>query len=584
MDYQDADLDQYNRLYRAIEWSRRQLEPFRIHRMRALRQFVAWHYSHGGSDDRVPINLIRLAITIYLRLLVSNNPRAAISTKYRELRALAANMKAWEDWAIEEMNLGESLRTCAMDALFCMGIMKVGITDQGDPYADNIDLDDWVHDMRAKRMDKCRYMGHRFEMDLEVARNHPGFDKERREQLQAQWPSLQNESGSGGDERIKSLEMDSMPLQLAEFRDTVELWEIHLRDEQLILTCEYSPQSGCLHGKPLRVEPWVGPVNGPYHFLSFLNVPSNTMPSAPVSDWHDLHNLINRVFLKIGRQCDRQKTVTLVKSTATKDGIAIGDAEDGKIVPVDFPDQVSEVRYGGPDGPMVAFLTQAIDRFSWLAGNLDVVGGLSPQAGTLGQEEILSQNSSNQIKDQQDRMTNFTRSVLGAQGLAWYWWHLPNTYVAERKLPGVPFTTLAQVTPQERQGNFLKLNFDFVPYSLRGQTPAEQAMKVKAWLTQLVLPALPMMTPQGIAINWQAVFAHLAELEDMPMWNEYLTFAEPLYEQQPMQQPPTKPAATTRTSIRRNVPSGMGQGKNAALIQTLLGSGQPNDAARSVAV
>ncbi len=59
MRYKDIN---YQGLRKAIEHSRRRLQPYREKRVVAVREFVGRNYSDTGSRDRVPVNMLELFI------------------------------------------------------------------------------------------------------------------------------------------------------------------------------------------------------------------------------------------------------------------------------------------------------------------------------------------------------------------------------------------------------------------------------------------------------------------------------------------------------------------------------------------
>jgi hypothetical protein len=568
------------RLFDAVQASREKMEPFRRKRLEAIRQFVGHHYSDGGANARVPLNQIRLAVQIYLRLLVSQDPKALVTSPHPQLLAVADQMQQWMNWRVEGMQLAESLRLVACDAVFLLGIMKVGVTAGepfewegqthllNEPYADPVDVEDFVWDMSAKLRSQVGFMGHRYRMPLDVAQADETFDPEARAALKAvQYPTT-NESG---DERVKNVEDDSQATWTDGYCDYVELWEIYLPREQLVVTYAAEPLGGAPN-KPLRVVPWFGPERGPYHFLSFLDAPSLLMPVSPVSDMIDLHDLINRVGRKLGNQSDRQKTVLAVAAGSEKDGQAICDAADGMMVSVQRPEAVKEIRFGGADGQQAAFLMQLVDQFNRHQGNLELVGGISQQAETLGQEQLLQANSSAQLQDMQGRMLAFTKGVMKA--LAWYWWNDPHrTYEVQRTLEGVDGVAVSHITPQQRRGNFLRLNFDVNPFSLTAKTPAQQLALIDQLMMQVLLPGAQALGQQGIGINFAAYLRRKARLSDMPYLEELVTFQEPQPADGPQAEPPRMPQTSNRHYTRHNVSAPQNAGTKAAQMRALVSSG-----------
>src|SRR5439155_1748419 len=98
-------------------------------------------------------------------------------------------------------------------------------------------------------------------------------------------------------------------------------------------------------------------------------------------------------------------------------------ASDGEIIGVDDPKNMSMMTFNGPSNELFLFGTQLRQIFSWLAGNLDVQGGLEPQSKTLGQDKMLNENSSRQTTSLQDEVTAHATQVL--KRLCWYWHHHP---------------------------------------------------------------------------------------------------------------------------------------------------------------
>ncbi|MCJ7828232.1 MAG: hypothetical protein MUP81_00630, partial [Dehalococcoidia bacterium] len=57
------------RLQQAINWSYKQLKPFRENDMKAMREYVGIHYSENGAAKKVPFSLLELAISTYTQRL-----------------------------------------------------------------------------------------------------------------------------------------------------------------------------------------------------------------------------------------------------------------------------------------------------------------------------------------------------------------------------------------------------------------------------------------------------------------------------------------------------------------------------------
>ena len=83
------DNDKASRLQNAMEYSRRKLQPYREKRLHAIRQFVGTHYTDNGAPQRVPLNLLEMAISIYRRAIAARRPQVMVRSKDRNRTSTA---------------------------------------------------------------------------------------------------------------------------------------------------------------------------------------------------------------------------------------------------------------------------------------------------------------------------------------------------------------------------------------------------------------------------------------------------------------------------------------------------------------
>ena len=119
----------YQQLRKAIQHSRKRLQPYREKRVRSIREFVGRNYSDTGSRDRVPVNMLELFISTYSRQLVANRPNVMIRPRVRRLAPQADELQLATNHVLGEMDIETTLRLAVIDALFSMGIVKVGVTE-----------------------------------------------------------------------------------------------------------------------------------------------------------------------------------------------------------------------------------------------------------------------------------------------------------------------------------------------------------------------------------------------------------------------------------------------------------------------
>lgn len=570
------------RLRSAMRSSRRKLNPFREVRFRAIEEYVGGNYSaisnssgspagvHGKTP--IPVNLMENAINIYGRQLIASNPRAMITTEKRELKPQAAALEIDINQLIESIKLERSLRLFVTDGLFGMGIMNVQEDEEG-PFAEPIDLGDWVHDMTAKDFTRISFAGHRYRVPLWMAQENDQFVGKVRKELSATIRSVIDDEGEERTEAI-SQGLDSHE---DEFVDHVELWDIWLPQERLVLTL--STDNGDV---PLRIRDWDGPDDGPYHYLRFLDVPGQIMPLSIASIALDLHILANDLFVKLADQAKRQKTITVVQDSAFKDAESIRDAADGQFIRSTNPAATQEVKYGGIAQENLAFFLQTKDLFSYFLGNLDAIGGLSPQADTLGQEKMLGAAASKRVSDMQDASVRATKSIVTA--LARYEWNNPLLdRPIKRPIPDLPgFYVDADMTAENLMGEFPDYDIDIDPYSMRDQSPGERLQALQMVFQNYIVPFLPMLEQQGMIVDFDGLLKIVAKLSGMKELEEILIYVdrpEEIGEEQGRSRDTTatRPAVTHRINERINRPGATQQGKDAVLSQLLFGGNPQRD-------
>jgi hypothetical protein len=556
---------QFERLHGSIVWSERQLEYPRKKRIESIKQFVGYHYSEDGAAKRVPTPFLKLAVTIYVRSLAARAPRALISTAENGYESVAANLELAVNQIPAEIKLQDTLRRLVTEALFSSGWAKIGLHkvgevlghDYGESFVDVITLDDLVLDMAVKHYSQIQYVGNDYWLDHEEVMESDWFPKGAKANLKSDEYKV---TGTAGEERAEGISIDgSVDL----FRKKVFLRDVWLPKEELVVT--YAVNSM----KRLKVAEWDGPELGPYPRLSFDDVPGNLMPLPPVATWRDLHDLANSLFRKLGDQADAQKAVAGFPGGNEEGAKAFQKAKDGDGITWNGP-APDELKIGGIDQSTLAFYLQCRDLYSYFAGNLDSLGGLSPQAETLGQDKLISEASSAQLRDMAARVVDFSKDIF--RSLAYYEWHDP---VRRRKLKKeIPGTDLSIIVPWDRssrQGKFGIYDLDIDVYSLQDDSPAIKLQKLGAIIREYVGPVLPLI--QAGIIDGQEFFSLLAKYADFPELKRLIAFIDTT--EQPEGQSRGQsgmPSQTTRRYERVNRPGATAEGKSQILQQALLGS------------
>ncbi len=563
-----------------MEASRMSLKFPREQRTEAVDHYAGNRWSEQTSKKKVLLNILSLYVSIVGRSLVAKNPRFLLSTFAQEQRPAVDAMQQWMNEKVEQMDLAGTLKRIVLDALFSVGIGKVCLAtpadaafanwglSAGQPYVARVDLDDFVYDVHARDFSEASYIAHRYRAPLASVQDSKLYNSKQRKNLSA---SRDNPINAQGDERVHMKGRTYYAVD-EEFEDMVDLWEVYLPRHQVILTLADDNLSGASppteYDEPLRGQNWLGIETGPYMFLGFNTVPGNAMPKGPIMDLLDAHLSLNNYLRKVDRQARRLKVNTIVPHGT--DAKKMLEADDGDVLDLANPQGIVSLVSGGANQGLIALITMMKDMVSWMAGNLDIMGGLSPQSKTATQDTMLNQNSTRSLADMQDSTITFASKVGKAMG--WYWWNHPTEVMeTEYKLPGPSgLGAPLHVTPAHRMGKMPQIKVD--PYSMQHATPQSRLQALNNVVSQF-LQAAQLAQQQGTVLDWNYYFRKMADYMDDPDIIELLTVQSPPTEGQTVGSGgvPTKPPETTRNYVRESMPGRTEKGNSLNLMNAMMG-------------
>jgi hypothetical protein len=580
-----------SRLCDAIRSSIRVLEPYRAARREAARRYAGDQWSTETARVSRPVNFLSLYMQLVSRAMIASSPRVTIGTMKKQHKAVISAMEEWANPEIVKMGLAESLQRGGVDALYGFHVMKVALATPGEsersgwtqkagqPFAQCIDLDDWVMDHHARTLRDLSWCGHRSRVPLDAIKDSSLYEKAKRKFLQA---NPDRQFNQAGDERISMLGRQYVSNDYVDAYDMIDIWEIYLPYERMVLTLlsndgdapDLDPD-----GEAFDERPWVGPDDGPYHFLTVMPpVPGNAMPKGPIQDLIDLDEALNGCFQKLINQAARQKDLLGVSGQADGDAERIMNAKDGEVVRIDNPDKVKPMGFGGANPNNQQFVIGLWDFLNKLGGNVELMGGLGAQSKTATQDKMLNANSGMSIRWMQQAMVAHTAKVTEA--LCWFWHHHPvKTMTSYHPVEGLPNPIERKVTPAERHRiPFEELSIDIDPYSLQHQSPEEKLGFLNQVVTQILTPLMPLLQQQGISLDVGRYLELVAEYGSSTDLQDIVTSIQP-QDSGASAEGPTKPGNTTRQYNRVNSSEKTSEGQGVAMRQALAGQsagGDPN--------
>ena len=562
----------FDKLVKAVDWAVRQMATPRKERVVAVRQYVGSHYADGGTEKHVPVNLLELAVTIYVRHLAARAPRVMVSSSADELKPFARNMELALNQIPGEIGLEKTLRRAVIEALFGIGVVKVGISSGGERYegkelgesfVDLVQLDDYFCDMSAKSRETIAFEGNDYWLSLEEARDLAGGALEG-EHFKL-FPDEHTVTGDQGEDRAEGIS-GSEGADI--YGDRVWLRDVWLPREQKIVTY------GVKSKKKLREVAWDGPECGPYHVLGVAAVPGNLLPRPGGARGRDLHELANGVFRKLGKQAMGKKRVAAFGGGNDDSANALREASDGDGIKYSGP-KPEMIDVGGIDAESLAFFLQVRDLFSYQAGNLDSLGGLGPVSETASQDRMIGDAAGARMASMKSRTIEFARGIWKA--LAWFEWTNPVRKRTIRKpVEGADMVLTREWSAETRDGDFLDYNLEVDPYSMEEDTPAIRLQKIKQTLIEVFFPMLPVMQQSGAQFDFRKLVELFARLGNVDELRGLIQFGEPIQGDAPAGGEGVasfKPSQTTRTYERVSRSAPTRSAKDGIMSRALMGLG-----------
>jgi hypothetical protein len=567
------------RLIKAIKSSNEAIDKHR-----RVRNLMVKHYAGSWYDQTTPqgsekilVNLINQTARIYVTALAANNPQVLVNTSSVEKLPFARRFEVNLNKLISDMSLDQTFRDIVLDAFFCIGVGCVmmrdtdtrfhGILeseedvwlDPGEPWLNRVSLDDLILDMPSRERTKMRYCGHRYRADYEKVMDEPGYDSKVKAKLKPTKRDSLDGTGSARDIGVDSAEDDDL-------KDMIWLQDVWIAENKTIITM---PVEGDL--PPLIEREWTGSQAGPYKFLSLGDVPDRIIPAGPAINLFGMHLQQNRLHVRMEKDSNAHRVVNVYTPGGADDAEKIRKAGRNEWVRSNDPKSVSQIEVGGIDQRDVAMATFIQEEYDRFAGNLQAMGGLGPQAATLGQEELIHGELSKNVADMRMAVVNFAAdAILDLGRLMWE----DQTLEIQSQMPvgnsGISLDS--SWSPDQRHGEFEDYDFRVEPYSMVFKTP-QQHLQETFQVLQQISPLWPMFQASGATINAEALMDYIARLMNKPELKEFITFASPAM-MMGDQNAATKSPVTSRETVRKNVSTGGTQAnRSAEMVKTLMGSG-----------
>lgn len=508
-----------------------------------IREYVGDYYRKtSGIECDNPLNLMFNAVRTIIPTMATDNPINLVTTPYTFAKDYAELLSLGLDSIEEKMRMKNIIRGWIAQALFGMGIMKVGIQasdsliefgdiriDPGQLYAKLVNIDNFVIDPLCGDWNEAEFMGHRSMVPRQLLLDMDGFNHDLVMQLPAS-----GILGTDGKRLGDLTQLHAGKQAMVSLQDMVDVVELWVPKANALVTIPDPYQ--ITFDKFLRATDYYGPKEGPYVDLSFSPpVSGNPLPIAPASVWFDLHRLANTVFKKVIQQALDQKDVVFYSPAQADEAEDLREAENGSYIRSTDPKGIQQVSLGGQNRSNEVFLSELQMLFNYMAGNPDQMSGNMTAATSGGASQtatkaaILQSNASVSIEDA--RQILYDRTAEVSRRLAWYMNVDPfiNLPLIKRENGE---DVQVELTPEQRSGDFLDFTFNIKARSMTRLNPDVRAKRIVEFCVNIV-PSLVMSASQamqmGVPFNLQKTMILIGNEMGIGDWVTEI-FNDPDYE------------------------------------------------------
>lgn len=518
-------------IFKSLEFFYRTTRWYRIQHTDLIREYAGGLYTDDNKRQQLSNLLLQTAET-YVIALAANLPQVGVSTHNPKLRHFARNYKIAINNLIKEIRLDETLQEILLDSFFGPGIAKIYLADApqiqieenvwmnpGQPYCDRVSLDRFVWDTHATRFSQIQCAADRYRVPF----HHLKDDLYNQEAVAKLQPSSKYEGAY--DDQAEDISYGRRG-DSDEYTDMIDLMDVWLPEEKLVVTWACDRSFRGTEGKPLVVQDWDGPEDGPYRFLNLGPVPDNTLPTSPASNLKPLHDLANSLLRKLAQQARRQKDLPIYNGSSVDSAKRLKDGSDGEWTRVDDVSQISVLKQGGIDQSNANFFGIVDSLYSSAAGNLKAKAGLGPQAETAKQEQMIASQISTQESGMRVKWLKFVTNIITDLGVL-LWKDVVKEMPGTFTLPDSGVAIDASWTPEKREGAFIDYNFDVLPESMAFKSQQQKAAELRQELMEWI-PIMPLLQQQGIQIDIKAYMSKMSEYKNLPELQEIFKYDQPI--------------------------------------------------------
>lgn len=474
----------------------------------------------NDKNKQAYLNLFALFVRGHCINLAYRAPRFSINARSVQGKGFDKQAQLFLDHYTCILNFASLVERWAVDSAFgravakvCTSIAPKGIVSATAPRCFRLNPDLFIPDRSANHPDEMMYACDVYFVDLDEARAHEHFPKERREKL-SPWTSYGSTAFMG----------DNADVNLFSQEQT-RLIDVYIPTLGKLCTWECSSDSFSEIAASEPLQELKTAIN-PYPQLNLEFTPDSLDEISRLGQLRPLNMLANDLYTKIANQARMSQRNPIAQVGDEDEMNALLSRPDSEPGFLNNTKAVDVFVLPGPDAQVAALANDAANKFSQNAGNLGTALGISPGAPTARQTQALigQINEAGQV----DQM-KFER-FLGEIGkciltLAFEDEALQLSYA--QKIPGTKiWGNAGWGKPYARVGEIDDYIVETIPYSTKFRGPQERLQQLNS-ASQMVFGVMQ-QAAMGAPLNIEAVIEDCAESFDLiPRLAEWWSGAQP---------------------------------------------------------
>lgn len=466
----------------------------------------------NDNERTAYLNLFALFVRGHEISLAYSLPKYAINARTMQGMGFDKRIQSFLEQYTCILNLTHLAQQWAMDSAFGRACAKVvtsiapkGISSPVAPRTFRLNPDHVILDRSAASAEEVTYSCDIYFTDLDEAKRHPGFNKERRERL-TEWSAG---SGNGSDAFMG----DAGDHELFATAQT-RLIDVYIPTLGKLCTwpCPNDDFGAITNEEPLQE---LQTYTSPHKILDLLTAPDSLDIISRLGQLRPLNMLANDMFSKAATQARDSQRNPIAQLGDEQELHSVLKQPDGEAVFLSNPKALDIFTIPGPDQSIMAMANVAMGTFSSHAGNLNTQLGISPGAGTARQTQaLIGQITQAQALDRNKFETFLCEVGKGLASIAFHDEALQLDYA--QQVPGMNYYVNAGWGPPQtlpRIGTIDDYKFGVVPFSTAFRGPQERLGQLDA-ASQLVFRAMQ-MAATGAPLDIEKVLDDAAEAFDL---------------------------------------------------------------------